>query len=206
MKANFLNRTPCRLKDIQEILVDSGIGKDGYSIISQGQIDQILTCKAEERRAIFEETAGIMKYQNRKREAEKKLEETMHNMDRLDDLITELSSQIKPLAIQKDIAIKHKRLTSTYKEMDISLHLLKLEAKEKKLMHIKNNLQEAETILVKLDTTIESQKNQLDYFRKKQNTNEKNLEKAQSDFYYIDSEIKNMEKDLQWATAEREEY
>ena len=92
----YLNRTPCRLKDIQDLLIDSGVGKDGYSIIGQGRIDEILTCKPEERRVIFEEAAGIMKYRGRKKEAEKRLEETVDNISRVDDVIYEISSQLEP--------------------------------------------------------------------------------------------------------------
>ena len=119
----FINKTPCRLKDIQEILIDSGVGKDGYSVISQGQIDEILTYRPEERRVIFEEAAGIMKHKIRKREAEKKLEETMDNILRIDDVINELLNQLEPLAEQKEIALKYNELSLSYKEIDVNLLL-----------------------------------------------------------------------------------
>ena len=94
-----INRTPCRLKDVTELLMDTGIGKEGYSIIGQGKIDNILSNKAEERRSVFEEAAGIMKYKTRKLEAERRLERTSENMSRLNDILSELSDRIGPLEV-----------------------------------------------------------------------------------------------------------
>jgi chromosome segregation protein len=200
----YLNRTPCRLKDIQEILVDSGVGKDGYSVISQGQIDQILTCRADERRAIFEETAGIMKHRIRKKEAEKKLEETMNNISRIDDVIIELLNQLEPLAIQKEVALKYKELTSAFKEIDVNLLLLELENRDKRLKYIKDKLAENQTILTKLNVSMESLKKQIIEYKKKQNDNEETYEQAQSDYFAVNSQRKDLEKDYQWAIAEKE--
>ena len=96
----FINKTPCRLKDILELLMDTGIGKDGYSIIGQGKIDEILSNKSEERRHIFEEAAGIVKYRTRKAESEKKLEQTKVNLLRINDIIYEIETKIKINLIQ----------------------------------------------------------------------------------------------------------
>ena len=84
----FINKAPCRLKDVQELFMDTGIGKDGYSIIGQGKIDEILSNKSEERRNIFEEAAGIVKYRARKQESEKKLEQTKINLLRITDILS----------------------------------------------------------------------------------------------------------------------
>ena len=86
----FINKTPCRLKDILELFMDTGIGKDGYSIIGQGKIDEILSNKSEDRRHIFEEAAGIVKYRTRKNESEKKLEQTKLNLLRINDIVNEI--------------------------------------------------------------------------------------------------------------------
>ena len=83
----FINKAPCRLKDILELIMDTGIGKDGYSIIGQGKIDEILSNKSEDRRGIFEEAAGIIKYRTRKEESEKKLEQAKLNLKRVNDII-----------------------------------------------------------------------------------------------------------------------
>ena len=90
----FINKTPCRLKDINELFLNTGVGKEGYSVIGQGRIDEILSTRPEDRRAVFEEAAGIMKYKVRKKEAERKLESTRQNLLRIEDIILELESQL----------------------------------------------------------------------------------------------------------------
>ena len=102
----FINKTPCRLKDILELFMDTGIGKDGYSIIGQGKIDEILSNKSEDRRHIFEEAAGIVKYRVRKNESEKKLEQTKLNLLRINDIVSEIETTIGPLKTQSLIAMK----------------------------------------------------------------------------------------------------
>ena len=89
----LLNGTACRLKDVQELLFDTGIGKEGYSIIGQGQIDKILSGKPEERRELFDEAAGIVKYKRRKAAAQKNLEEEKHNLERIEDILSEILQQ-----------------------------------------------------------------------------------------------------------------
>lgn len=98
----MLNKNVCRLKDIQELFMDTGLGKDGFSVIGQGKIEEILTLHAEERRGLIEEAAGISKYKYRKREAERKLESTTDDMTRLDDILYELEQRIEPLAKQAE--------------------------------------------------------------------------------------------------------
>src|SRR5690606_285798 len=93
----LLNRQPCRLKDITELFMDTGLGKEAYSIIGQGRIEEILSMKAEERRSLFEEAAGIVKYKHRKKTAQQKLEETSHNLNRIQDVIVEVEAQLAPL-------------------------------------------------------------------------------------------------------------
>ena len=90
----LLNGTACRLKDVQELLFDTGIGKEGYSIIGQGQIDKILSGKPEERRELFDEAAGIVKYKRRKASAQKNLEEERHNLERIEDILSEIEKQV----------------------------------------------------------------------------------------------------------------
>ncbi|EGY78149.1 hypothetical protein HMPREF9129_1790 [Peptoniphilus indolicus ATCC 29427] len=98
LESDFLiNGTKCRLKDIRELFLDTGIGKDGYSLISQGQIDRILSNKPDERRQIFEEAAGVSKFKLRKHESELKLKRTKENILRLNDILSELESREKDL-------------------------------------------------------------------------------------------------------------
>ena len=98
----FINKNACRLKDIVELFMDTGIGRDGYSIIGQGRIDEILSTKSEDRRHIFEEAAGIVKYRTRKEESEKKLENTRQNLTRINDIFSEIEKQLGPLENQAE--------------------------------------------------------------------------------------------------------
>ena len=100
----YINKVPCRLKDVLELFMDTGIGKDGYSIIGQGKIDEILSNKSEDRRNIFEEAAGIVKYRTRKAESEKKLEHTKLNLLRINDILSEIETNIEPLKTQSEKA------------------------------------------------------------------------------------------------------
>ena len=115
----FINKVPCRLKDILELFMDTGIGKDGYSIIGQGKIDEILSNKSEDRRHIFEEAAGIVKYRTRKQESEKKLEQTKLNLLRINDILSEIEGQIGPLKIQSEKAKKFLSLREELKSIEV---------------------------------------------------------------------------------------
>lgn len=119
----LINGTVCRLKDVEELMMDTGIGKEAYSIIGQGKIDVILSSKPTDRRELFEEAAGIMKYKNRKLDATKKLDETESNLDRVQDIINELDRQAEPLQKQAEDAQKYKEFTSELKELEESLLL-----------------------------------------------------------------------------------
>lgn len=100
----YINKQSCRLKDIIDLFMDSGLGREAFSIISQGKVEEILNSKAEERRTIFEEAAGVLKYKTRKKKAEAKLGETAENLNRVNDILHELESQVEPLKIQSSIA------------------------------------------------------------------------------------------------------
>jgi len=200
----YINKTPCRLKDIQEILIDSGVGKDGYSVISQGQIDEMLNYRPEERRLVLEEAAGIMKHRIRKREAEKKLEETMDNISRIDDVINELLNQLEPLGEQKDIALKYKELSLAYKEKDVSLLLSQRETMQKKLELVMAELQNCQKEIERVHGVAESLKQKIADSKEKLSAAEKAYEQAQTEFYGVDTKIKELNNDIQIAAAEKE--
>ena len=132
----YINKTPCRLKDVLELFMDTGIGKDGYSIIGQGKIDEILSNKSEDRRHIFEEAAGIVKYRTRKQEAEKKLEHTKLNLLRINDILTEIESNIEPLKVQSEKAKKYLNLREELKSIEIGLFIYNIEKYKKELEEI----------------------------------------------------------------------
>ena len=137
----FINKTPCRLKDILELFMDTGIGKDGYSIIGQGKIDAILSNKSEDRRNIFEEAAGIVKYRTRKQESEKKLEQTKLNLLRINDILSEIEANIEPLKIQSEKARKFLDLREELKGIEVGLFLYNIETYKQKLEEIANNME-----------------------------------------------------------------
>jgi len=139
----LINRVPSRLKDIKEILIDAGIGFKGHSVIEQGRIEKILTSTPEDRRAIIEDTAGIMKYKFRKTEALRKLEATQHNLLRVRDIISEVKRQINSLDRQVRKAREYQELAGQIKEQDISLHALKYTSLENALTGL---LQREETL------------------------------------------------------------
>ncbi len=123
----FINRKPCRLKDINELFMNTGIGREGYSIVGQGKIAEIISKKSEDRRGIFEETAGITKYRYKKNEAQKKLNETDENMTRIFDIFSEIESRIGPLERDAQKARKYLELYDEKKQLDVSLWLHDIE-------------------------------------------------------------------------------
>lgn len=137
----LINGAICRLKDISELFYDTGIGKEGYSIIGQGQIDRILSGKPEERRELFDEAAGIVKFKKRKVVAQKKLEDEQNNLIRVNDILSELEKQVKPLEKQSEVAKKYLELKGRLKEHDINLFLLENDEIRKKLGELNQKIE-----------------------------------------------------------------
>ena len=115
----LINGTPCRLKDVNELFYDTGIGKEGYSIIGQGQIDKILSGRPEERRELFDEAAGIVKFKRRKDASVKKLESEQQNLVRVNDILSELEKQVEPLGKQAEKARVYLKHRETLKALDV---------------------------------------------------------------------------------------
>jgi len=132
----LINKTDCRLKDIVELFMDTGIGKDGYSIIGQGRIDEILSNKSEDRRHVFEEASGIVKYKARKIESEKKLEQTKLNLLRVNDIIYEIEQKIEPLKEQSEKAKKYLNLKQELKNIEVGLFVYNINEYKQKLEKI----------------------------------------------------------------------
>ena len=137
----FINKVPCRLKDVLELFMDTGIGKDGYSIIGQGKIDEILSNKSEDRRKIFEEAAGIVKYRTRKAESEKKLEQTKLNLLRINDILTEIEANIEPLKAQSEKARQYLDLREELKNIEVGLFLHNISEYKEKLEKVVEDIQ-----------------------------------------------------------------
>lgn len=138
----LINGTPCRLKDVNELFYDTGIGKEGYSIIGQGQIDKILSDRPEDRRELFDEAAGIVKFKRRKEAAEKKLESEEANLLRVGDILAELEKQVGPLEKQAEVAKTFLKHRDELKSLDVNVFLLENERLKKQLDDVleKNNI------------------------------------------------------------------
>ncbi len=142
----YLNKAACRLKDVVDLFRDTGIGREGYSIIGQGRIDEILSQKGEDRRQVFEDAAGIMKFRARKDEAERKLERTRENLTRVEDILEELSSLLTPLGRQAETARTYLLLAERLKGLDLNVFLLrhdKIKERLTALSQTMDGLQEA---------------------------------------------------------------
>ncbi|MDR4927569.1 chromosome segregation protein SMC [Peribacillus simplex] len=123
----FINNQGCRLKDIIDLFMDSGLGREAFSIISQGKVEEILSSKAEERRVIFEEAAGVLKYKTRKRKAESKLTETQDNLNRVHDILHELEGQVEPLKIQSSLAKEFLEKKEELEQIEVALTVFEIE-------------------------------------------------------------------------------
>ena len=133
----LLNGTACRLKDVVDLFRDTGIGRDGYSIVGQGRVGEILSQKSEDRRQVFEEAAGIVKYKARKSEAEKRLDNTEQNLSRIADIISELESRLEPLRLQSEDARKYLAMREEQKGLDLNVFLIRSERYQEKIAELR---------------------------------------------------------------------
>ena len=138
----YINGNPCRLKDVHELFMDTGLGKEGYSVIGQGKIDQILSSKADERRHIFEEASGITKYKYRKIESEKKLLQADENLLRIKDILVNLEERVEPLRIQSEKAKKYLDLREVLKGLDINIAIRNIDKHRQNLEEGKKKFQD----------------------------------------------------------------
>ena len=178
----FINDEKCRLKDVSDLLMDSGIAKESFNIIGQGKIDDILSSKPEARRVIFEEAAGVLKYKKRKEEALRKLDKTHDNMNRVNDIISELEVQIEPLREQKVKALEYFSLNDELKELEISLVANDITDINFKYQENKNKIEKLNEELIKLSTL--------------NNTNETKSLEYKNKIANIDKEIKEVQNSL----------
>ena len=158
----FLNRSSCRLKDVVDLFRDTGIGKEGYSIIGQGRIDEILSRKGEDRRQVFEEAAGIVKFRARKEEADRKLARTQENIARVDDLLDELKRRLGPLEEDAKNARVYLDLSARLKVLDLNLFLVRSDKMETKLRENDLELQNMQTVLAESERTLQEKTGESD--------------------------------------------
>jgi len=189
----YLNKTQCRLKDIQELFMNTGVGREGYSIIGQGRIDEILSTKSEERRLVFEEAAGITKYKARKKESERKLEITRQNLARINDILIELESQLGPLAQQAETARRYIDLSNELKGIEVSLFLDTIDKLKAKLDEVENQTREIREQIDEENRKIENIKNKNRSKNERLELLKTEMEELRSLVHGIDSEIEKNE-------------
>lgn len=136
-----INEKACRLKDITQLMMDTGVGKESFSIISQGKVEEIFSQKPEERRAIFEEAAGVMKYKSRKQEAERKLLKAHENLNRIKDIVHEIEGRLEPLRLQKEAAESYQIKKKELSEIEIALTAVQIETLNEKWQLTKKDLE-----------------------------------------------------------------
>jgi len=192
----FINRTPCRLKDIQELFLDTGSGKEGFSIIGQGRIEEILNLKSDERRLLIEEVAGISKFRLRKREALRKLEDTRQNVDRLRDIIAEVEARIEPLAEQAETAKTSKELTSGLEKLEINLIVNELSDIHSKLTNAQTSEETLRQEFTALTTRVNEEENLSVRGRYELNQLEQHVQDLQGEIYALENKMNEAEHEL----------
>lgn len=186
----YLNNEKCRLKDVVNILLDSGIAKESFNIISQGKIEEIIASKPNERRVVFEEAAGVLKYKRRKEESLRKLEKTHSNMQRVNDIISELEIQVEPLKEQKEKAIEYGMLKDELSNIEIALVA-------NDITNINYKYQNKKEIVEKLN-------NELIELSNKNRGNDVTIEQNRVEITKLENKIKEKQNELLNVTAEVE--
>lgn len=192
----LLNGTQCRLRDVQELLFDTGIGKEGYSIIGQGQIDKILSSRPEERRELFDEAAGIVKYKKRKAAAEKNLEEEKQNLVRIEDILSELGKQVLPLEKQAETAKKYLKYRDELRNLDINMFLMEYEKADSALDDICKNIAIANNSLESAKLGFEKSKQKYAELEGQLNSVNESIESGNADLSARKVQLNSYENDI----------
>ncbi len=192
----YLNGSSCRLKDIEELLMDTGLGKDSYSIVGQGKIDSILNSKPEKLRELFEEAAGIVKHKSRKQEAEKRLDKTSQDLQRIKDLVWELDKQVKPLKRSAEKARKYQRLKEELKEIEVNLLLDRWESNYQLLAETRKNEEISRKKVYKLEEELNKANSILEKKIEELEVEEVLLDELQEKLYQTKSKREQAENNL----------
>lgn len=200
----YLNRTACRLKDVVDLFRDTGIGKEGYSIIGQGRIDEILSRKSEDRRQVFEEAAGIVKFKARKEEADKKLQRTLENLERVDDILDELTKRLKPLEEQSRNARVYLELSTELKDLDLNLFLIRSDRARARLSELESELLTIQTILADTESNLTDKTTRRDETQNRIDQLEEAITKARTELMECAEHVHESQKKLSALQSRRE--
>ncbi|MHC6179587.1 chromosome segregation protein SMC [Clostridium sp. JNZ X4-2] len=215
----YINNTQCRLKDINELFMDTGIGREGYSIIGQGNIESILNGRPEDRRSILEEAAGIVKFRWRKEEAEKKLENTHMNLLRIGDILETYEKRLEPLGIEREKADEFLKLSGSLKEMRINVLVHSIEKVEDKICKIKKSAEQVEYDTKELNEKFAKLKSQVNQwneemesfnaensaYKKNYYDNREKVQKISSEVKLLTQQIENIKEIIEKNTLELSE-
>ncbi len=214
----YINRRACRLRDINELFMDTGLGREGYSIIGQGRIDEILSVKSADRREVFEEAAGISRFRHRKEEAERKLERTEENLVRINDKISELELQVEPLRVQAEKTKKYRVFHEELKGLEISVWLDQLEKIRANSVKVQTDLnaavrqrdearEEQERLYAECDSLSEQMRDkdiQAEELRGKQSGMDEQVHSCENSIALLKNDIKNNSENVQRIRQELE--
>lgn len=194
-----------RLRDIHDLFLDTGLGRDSFSIISQGKVEEIFNSKPEERRAIFEEAAGVLKYKTRRKETESKLQQTQDNLDRLEDIIYELNNQIKPLAKQAENARKFLDLDGQRKTIYLDVLVAQIKENKAELELTEEELTQVQELLTSYYQKREELEEENQTLKKKRQDLQAEMAKDQGSLMDLTSLISDLERKLALSKLESEQ-
>ncbi|KKB75631.1 MULTISPECIES: chromosome segregation protein SMC [Bacillus] len=189
----LINNQSCRLKDIIDLFMDSGLGKEAFSIISQGKVEEILSSKAEERRSIFEEAAGVLKYKTRKKKAENKLFETQDNLNRVEDILHELESQVEPLKMQASIAKDYLEKKDELEKIEIALTAYDIEELHQKWEALKQKVEKAKDEEMASSSAIQAKEAKIEEARDKIQALDESVDELQQVLLLTSEELEKLE-------------
>ncbi|MCS6949262.1 MAG: chromosome segregation protein SMC [bacterium] len=206
----LINKTPCRLKDVVELFLDTGLGRASYAILTQNEVDLVLSARPEDRRALFEEAAGIQKYRHRKREALRKLENTEANLTRVYDILSELEAQREPLRQQAELAQKYHQLVTRLREVEIAAlwsqvveserareeALQEQQLLHRRLLEVNAQIAECESLSQKLGAQIASTEAEQDTLRALQQASLTAYERAESRRALVEQRIQHTRENV----------
>ena len=193
----YLNNTKCRRKDIREVFLGTGLGPRSYAIIEQGMISKLIDAKPDELRTYLEEAAGISKYKEKRRETELRLKHTRDNLDRLNDIMKEISSQLNKLERQAKLASEYRELKNRERETKISLISLKWCNYDSQIEDLTSTIRKIELEKEKKLAQLSTYNREIEKLKQKRNDEQNNFDEIQKDFYRVGSDIASCEKDIE---------
>lgn len=189
----LINKQSCRLKDIIDLFMDSGLGREAFSIISQGKVEEILNSKAEDRRSIFEEAAGVLKYKTRKKKAEGKLVETQDNLNRVNDILHELESQVEPLKIQSSMAKEYLHHRENLESIEVALMVHDIEEAHERFEAISKQLETYKQEELKLSSMLQNKEAKMEEVKNEVAALDESIDDLQQVLLLVSEELEKLE-------------